>query len=105
MMKKKRIEQKILIKATPHEIYEIFMDSKKHSKLTESEAKISRKIGGQKILILPSRLPLNRLIMGPKYNLHKKTFPKVHVIKYKKDGIHFIGMNLKKCFLKEKSEM
>ncbi len=47
MMKKKRIEQKILINTTPHEIYEVFMDSKKHSKLTESEAKISRKIGGK----------------------------------------------------------
>ncbi len=46
-IKKKSIEQKIHINATPHEIYEIFMDSKKHSKLTESEAVISRKVGGK----------------------------------------------------------
>lgn len=43
----KRITQKILLNATPHEIYEIFMDSKKHSELTESVAKISRKVGGK----------------------------------------------------------
>ncbi|MHA1111505.1 MAG: SRPBCC domain-containing protein [Promethearchaeota archaeon] len=47
MIKKKRIEQKILINASPHEIYEIFMDSKKHSKLTESKVTISRKVGGK----------------------------------------------------------
>ncbi len=46
MIKKKSIEQEIVIKSTPHEIYEIFMDAKKHSKLTESKAKVSREIGG-----------------------------------------------------------
>ena len=46
MNKKKSIEQEIIIKGTPHEIYEVFMDSKKHSKLTESKAKISREVGG-----------------------------------------------------------
>ena len=46
MNKKKSIEQEIKIKGTPHEIYEVFMDTKKHSKLTESKAKVSRKIGG-----------------------------------------------------------
>jgi len=44
--KKKSIEQEIIIKCSPHEIYEAFMDSKKHSKFTESRAKISREIGG-----------------------------------------------------------
>jgi len=44
--KKKSIEQEIIIKCSPHEIYEVFMDSKKHSKFTESRAKISREIGG-----------------------------------------------------------
>ncbi len=43
---KKTIEQEILIKSTPHELYEVFMDSKKHSKLTESKAKVSREVGG-----------------------------------------------------------
>jgi activator of HSP90 ATPase len=46
MNKKRSIEQEIIIKGTPHEIYEVFMDSKKHSKLTESKAKISREVGG-----------------------------------------------------------
>ena len=47
MIKKKKIEQEIIIKSTPHEIYELFMDSKKHSKLTESKATVSREIGGK----------------------------------------------------------
>jgi len=46
MIKKKSIEQEIIIKSSPHEIYEAFMDSKKHSKFTESKAKVSREIGG-----------------------------------------------------------
>jgi activator of HSP90 ATPase len=46
MIKKKIIEQEIIIKCSPHDIYEAFMDSKKHSKFTESKAKISREIGG-----------------------------------------------------------
>ena len=46
MNKKKTIEQEIIIKGTPHEIYEVFMDEKKHCKLTESKAKVSREISG-----------------------------------------------------------
>ena len=46
MIKKKSIEQEIIIKSSPHEIYEAFMDSKKHSKFTESKAKVNREIGG-----------------------------------------------------------
>jgi activator of HSP90 ATPase len=46
MIKEKSIEQEIIIKSSPHEIYEAFMDSKKHSKLTESKAKVSREVGG-----------------------------------------------------------
>jgi len=46
MNKKKTIEQEIRIKGKPHEIYEVFMDVKKHSKLTESKAKVSREVGG-----------------------------------------------------------
>ena len=45
-MEMKTIEKSILIKASPHDIYETFMDSKKHSKLTESKAKINREVGG-----------------------------------------------------------
>jgi len=47
-MNTKTINQTILIKnASPHEIYEIFMDSKKHAKLVDSSAVISRNIGGK----------------------------------------------------------
>ena len=46
IIKKKNIEQEIIIKSPPNEIYEAFMDAKKHSKFTESKAKVSRKIGG-----------------------------------------------------------
>ena len=46
MKNTKIIEQEIVIKTTPHEIYEAFMDSKIHSKFTESKVKISREIGG-----------------------------------------------------------
>ena len=47
VIKTKTIEQSILIKASPHDVYEAFMDSKKHSKFTESKAKISREIEGK----------------------------------------------------------
>ena len=46
-MKTKNIKQTVTFKASPHEIYEALMDSEKHSKLTESEAKISRTVGGK----------------------------------------------------------
>ena len=46
-IKTKTIKQSVLIKASPHEVYEAFMDSRKHSKFTESQAKISREIGGK----------------------------------------------------------
>ncbi len=46
IIKKKSFEQEITIKSTPHEIYEVFMDSKKHSKLTEGKAMVSREVGG-----------------------------------------------------------
>ena len=46
MIKKKNLDQKIIIKTSPHELYEAFMDSKKHSKFTESKVKISSEVGG-----------------------------------------------------------
>ena len=45
-MKTKIIKQNIFFKAAPHEIYEAFMDSRKHSKFTEGKAKIIREVGG-----------------------------------------------------------
>ena len=47
MKKSSVIEQEVRIKSTPHEVYEAFMDSKKHSKFTEGKAKISREVGGK----------------------------------------------------------
>ncbi|MDO8509129.1 MAG: SRPBCC family protein [Nanoarchaeota archaeon] len=43
----KTIKQKIKFKVLPHVVYEALMDSKKHSAFTDSDAKISRKIGGK----------------------------------------------------------
>lgn len=41
----KIIKQNIKFKANPHEVYEVLMDSKKHSAFTGSPAKISREVG------------------------------------------------------------
>jgi activator of HSP90 ATPase len=46
MEKTKNIKQGAMIKASPHEVYEALMDSKKHAKFTGEPAKISRKVGG-----------------------------------------------------------
>ena len=47
MINKKKLDQEIIIKTSPHEIYEAFMDSKKHSKYTEGKANVSREVGGK----------------------------------------------------------
>ncbi len=44
-MKTKTIRQSVTFKAPPHEVYELLMDSQKHSLLTGSQAKISKKTG------------------------------------------------------------
>ena len=46
-MKTATIKQSATFKASPHEVYEALMDSRKHSKLTDSKASISRRIGGK----------------------------------------------------------
>ena len=46
-MKTKTLHQTIAFKATPHEVYEALMDSKKHTDFTEAKAVISRNIGGK----------------------------------------------------------
>ena len=43
----KTIRQKVIFKASPQAVYEMLMDSRKHSKFTESKAVISRKVGGK----------------------------------------------------------
>ncbi len=46
-MKTKSLKQTIVFKASPEEVYDALMDSKKHSAFTGDSAKISRKIGGK----------------------------------------------------------
>jgi len=43
----KTIRQIATFKASPHEVYETLMDSRKHSKFTGAPAKVSRKVGGE----------------------------------------------------------
>ncbi len=45
-LKQITIRQKTVIPAEPEEVYDAFMDSKKHSEFTGSEAKIDGKVGG-----------------------------------------------------------
>ncbi|MGZ4864152.1 MAG: SRPBCC family protein [Halobacteriota archaeon] len=45
-MKTKTLRQSVLLKASPHEVYEALMDSKKHAEFTHSSAIISREVGG-----------------------------------------------------------
>ena len=45
-MKTKTIKQSVVINATPHQVFETLMDSKKHSELTGSNARISREVEG-----------------------------------------------------------
>jgi activator of HSP90 ATPase len=46
-MKTKRIRQSVTFKAGPHDVYELLMDSRKHTKFTGEKATISRSIGGK----------------------------------------------------------
>ena len=46
-MKTKTIRQSASFKTSPHEVYEMLMDSRKHTKFTGEKASISRKIGGK----------------------------------------------------------
>jgi activator of HSP90 ATPase len=42
----KTIEQSVTFSGTPHEVYEILMDEKKHAALIGDEASVSREVGG-----------------------------------------------------------
>jgi len=44
---KRKHRQSVIIKATPREVYEALMDSRKHSRFTGAKASISRKVGGR----------------------------------------------------------
>jgi activator of HSP90 ATPase len=44
-MKTKTVRQSVTFKTSPHVVYEMLMDSRKHAKFTGEKAAISRKIG------------------------------------------------------------
>jgi len=43
----KSIQQSVVFKAAPHTLYEMYIDSAKHSAATGGTARISRKVGGK----------------------------------------------------------
>ena len=63
----KAIQQTVWFAATPEKLFEMFLDSQKHSAATGGKAKLSRKVGGKftawnkqlrgkNLLIVPNRL-------------------------------------------------
>ena len=46
-MKTKALQQTVTFKASPRQVYDMLMDSKKHQSLSGQRAKISRKVGGK----------------------------------------------------------
>jgi activator of HSP90 ATPase len=46
-VKMRTIRQKATFKATPHDVYELLMDSRKHSQFAGGMCSISRKVGGK----------------------------------------------------------
>lgn len=46
-MKTKTLQQTVTFKASPRQVYDMLMDSKKHQSLSGEPAKISRKVGGK----------------------------------------------------------
>ena len=45
-MKTRTIRQTITLDASPHDVYEMLMDEKKHARFTGGAAQISRDVGG-----------------------------------------------------------
>jgi activator of HSP90 ATPase len=46
-MKTRDLKQTVLFAASPHDVYELLMDSKKHAAFTGAAARISRRLGGK----------------------------------------------------------
>jgi activator of HSP90 ATPase len=46
-MKTKALKQTVTLNATPREVYDILMDQKKHSAITDSTVSMSKKINGK----------------------------------------------------------
>jgi activator of HSP90 ATPase len=66
-IKTKNIKQVVIFKASPHELYEMLMDSKRHAKFSGEKAKISKRVGakfsayggwiqGKNLKLIPDRL-------------------------------------------------
>jgi activator of HSP90 ATPase len=76
------IEQSVSFNATPAKLYELFMDSAKHSAATGMPAKVSRKVGGRwsafggmilgkNLLLIPNR----RIVQAWRSSEWKKADP------------------------------
>src|SRR5215472_8275576 len=63
-MQTKTLQQTVTFKASPHEVYDILMDSKKHQSLSGEPAKISKKVGG-KFTVWGSHLSGINLVLKP----------------------------------------
>lgn len=46
-IKSKSINQSVVLNASPEEVYDVLMDSKKHSEFTGGKAVMSQKVGGK----------------------------------------------------------
>lgn len=46
-MGSKTIRQSVTFRASPHDVYEVLMDAKRHSALTGAEVRIERSVGGK----------------------------------------------------------
>ncbi len=46
-MRTRTIRQSVVFKASPHDVYEALMDSRKHAQFTGDSAEISREVGGR----------------------------------------------------------
>lgn len=66
-VKTKTVKQIVAFKASPHDLYEMIMDSKKHAAFSGSSAKMSRRVGaiftayggwikGKNLKLIPNRL-------------------------------------------------
>jgi activator of HSP90 ATPase len=90
----KPIVQSAKFSASPKELFETFLDSKKHSAATGAPAKISRKVGGEftawhgqlwgrNLMIVPGRLIVQA---WRSTNFKKSDLDSILVLEFTKDG-------------------
>ena len=89
IIKTKTLNQIIFFKATPHEIYEAFMDSRTHSEFTGCKAEIIREVGGKFVIddyltgITTELVPDEKIVQSwraAEDNWPKKHFSKLTII-------------------------